>query len=67
MKRRVRAGKKSRIATRKKHAAEVEAMQTEKEKRAKKNREKKLKKREKNRKIKDQEGAVDINLGKTSQ
>lgn len=47
-----RAGKKRRIAIRKKHALEIKATETEKEKRARKNREKKLKKREKNRKMK---------------
>ncbi|ERF74577.1 hypothetical protein EPUS_00707 [Endocarpon pusillum Z07020] len=51
--RRARAGKKRRIAMRKKHAAEVRAAETEKEKRARKNREKKLKKREKNRQVKE--------------
>ncbi|KAF7505488.1 hypothetical protein GJ744_000735 [Endocarpon pusillum] len=51
--RRARAGKKRRIAMRKKHAAEVRAAETEKEKRARKNREKKVKKREKNRQIKE--------------
>lgn len=47
----MRAGKKRRIATRKKCAVEARATETEKEKRARRNREKKLKKREKNRKL----------------
>ena len=53
IKKRVRAGKKRRIAMRKKHVGEVRAAETEKEKRARRNREKKLKKREKNRQVKE--------------
>jgi hypothetical protein len=49
---RVRAGKKRRLAIRNKHAMEARAAETDKEKRARRNREKKLKKREKNRKLK---------------
>jgi Fungal protein of unknown function (DUF2011) len=53
-KRKVRAGKKRRIASRKKNTAVARAAEAEKEKKTRKNREKKLKKREKNRNLKAQ-------------
>jgi hypothetical protein len=60
LKKPVRAGKKRRIAIRRKYAAEVKAAEAEKEKRARKNREKKLKKREKNRKAKEPEVSKEL-------